>query len=183
MPVPSRRWAVILLTLLNTLPGLSPCRAEGPAPCPFAGIYPTVVTPFCDEGKIDVPALEHQLQYQLHGGVHGLLVLGTIGEGQYVNPEERAQLVATAVRVAGGAVPVVVGIHTCDLGVAQAQLLEAQGLGATAVLVKYAGNPQASGEEVLDFFTALTSLHALPVFYYHYPSQTGLKLSAADVAS
>jgi 4-hydroxy-tetrahydrodipicolinate synthase len=188
MAAPRRRFAlVILLTVLNSLPG-HPGRAPGlragePAasPCPFAGIYPTVVTPFCESG-IDVPSLEAQIRYQLHGGVQGLLVLGTIGEGQYVTPEERAQVIATAVRVSCR-VPVVVGIHTCDLAVAQEQLLQAKQLGAAAVLVKYLGNPQASPPEVMGFYAALCDLHALPIFYYHYPSQTRLKLSPADIAN
>ena len=36
--------------------------------------------------------------------------------------------------------------------------------------------------KVLGFFAALCDLHALPILYYHYPAQTKLKLSAADVA-
>ena len=40
--------------------------------------------PFCRDGRVDVMSLERQLHYQLHGGVRGVLVLGTIGEGEYV---------------------------------------------------------------------------------------------------
>jgi dihydrodipicolinate synthase/N-acetylneuraminate lyase len=111
-----------------------------------------------------------------------LLVLGTFGEGQYVTPEERAQVIGTAVRVAKGTVPVVVGIHTCIFDEAHCQLLLAKRLGASAVLVKYSGNPHASGAEVLDFFAALSALEALPIFYYHYPAQTGLRLSPIEIA-
>src|SRR5205823_5813017 len=103
---------VILLAVLTTLP-IAPAQAgpppAAPAPCPWAGIYPTVLTPFCD-GGVDTAALEREVRYQLRGGVHGLLLLGTFGEGQYVTPEERTQVVATAVRVAGPHVPVIVGI-------------------------------------------------------------------------
>jgi len=117
----------------------------------------------------------------MHGGVHALLVLGTIGEGQYVSMPERAQVVATAVRVAGP-LRVIVGIHTCDLELAQAQVHQASVLGAAAVLVKYVGNPRASADEVLGFFALLSEKESLPIFYYHYPSQTGLKLTPKDVA-
>ena len=151
------------------------------SPCAWAGIYPTVVTPFSCDG-IDVASLEAQLRHELAGGVHGLLVLGTIGEGEYANEAERAEVIRTAVRVAAGCKPVVAGIHTCDLGVAQSQLHQARQLGAAAVLVKYAGNPRACPGEVLGFMAALSDMKALPIFYYHYPSQTGLKLSARDVA-
>jgi dihydrodipicolinate synthase/N-acetylneuraminate lyase len=111
------------------------------------------------------------------------LLLGTIGEGQYASMEEREQAIGTAVRVAGAHVPVVVGIHTCDLDTARSQLLQARTLGAAAVLVKFIGNPKASPAEVLGFYTALDDLQALPIFYYHYPSQTGLKLSPEAIAN
>jgi 4-hydroxy-tetrahydrodipicolinate synthase len=175
----------ILLAVMCTLP-ISPAQAEPPptplpAPCPWAGIYPTVLTPFCDHG-VDTAALEREVRYQLHGGVHGLLLLGTLGEGQYVTPEERAQVIATAVRVTGPHVPVVVGIHTCNLDEAAAQLRQAKELGASAVLVKYLGNPRASANEVLGFYAALADLHILPILYYHFPGQTGLSLSAQEIA-
>jgi 4-hydroxy-tetrahydrodipicolinate synthase len=141
-----------------------------------------VLTPLCAGGGVDVASLEAQLHYELRGGAHGLLVLGTIGEGQYVTPEERAVVIATAVRVAQGHVPVVVGIHTCDLDVAQTQLLEARDLGASAALVKYVGRPNASASQVLGFYAALGELQALPILYYHYPSQTRLKLAPEDLA-
>jgi 4-hydroxy-tetrahydrodipicolinate synthase len=156
--------------------------APPPHPCPWAGIYPTVVTPFCDHG-VDVKSLEAQIHHELAGGVQGLLVLGTIGEGQYTTPEERAQVISTAVHAAHCAVPVVVGIHCGDIDTARDQLLQAKALGAAAVLVKYLGHPGACGPEVLGFIAALDELHCLPIFYYHYPSQTGLCLTPGDVAA
>ncbi len=149
--------------------------------CPWAGIFPTVVTPFCGDG-VDVASLECQIRYQLQGGCRGLLLLGTIGEGQYATMAERAVIIRTAVCTAGPA-PVIVGIHTCNLGLAQAQLAQARDQGAAAVLVKYLGNPRASAGEVLGFYAALCEMHALPIFYYHYPGQTHLRLSARDVAN
>lgn len=154
-----------------------PCEVS----CKWAGIYPTVVAPFCCDG-VDTESLEKQLRHELAGGVHGLLVLGTIGEGEYASDAERAQVISTAVRVAAGCVPVVVGVHTCDVGLAKDQIVQAKKLGADAVLVKYAGNPKASPAEVLGFMTALSDMNVLPIFYYHYPAQTKLKLSAPDVA-
>lgn len=178
----NRRWVLAsFLVVLTTL--RAPAADCAIPPCPWAGIYPTVVTPFCCTGGIDVPALEQEIQFQLRGGVHGLLLLGTIGEGQYVDPVERGTVIKTAARVVKGSVPIVSGIHTSDLAEAQAQLLQAKEMGASAVLVKYIGRPGAPPEEVLGFFSSLAELQVLPIFYYHYPSDTGLKLSPSDVAA
>jgi 4-hydroxy-tetrahydrodipicolinate synthase len=181
-----RGWAfVVLVVLLNTLTGcVGPHKyscAPPTGPCEWGGIYPTVLTPFCEHG-IDIQSLECQIHHELAGGVQGLLVLGTIGEGQYVGMEERAQVIGTAVRVAGGKVPVIAGIHCGDVDAARQQVLQAKELGAAAVLVKYTGHPCAGGAEVFGFIYALAELHALPIFYYHYPSQTGLKLCPQEIA-
>jgi 4-hydroxy-tetrahydrodipicolinate synthase len=140
------------------------------------------MTPFCGHG-VDEQSLERQIRHEMAGGVHGLVVLGTLGEGQYVTPVERAQVIGSAVRTAGGAVPVIAGIHTGSIDEARAQLLQAQQLGASAVLVKYTDHPKASGQEVLGFYAALAEMNALPIFYYHYPSQTGLRLRPEEVAA
>lgn len=174
-----RHWlALIFLAFWTVQPGspLAPrLEAAEPAGCAWAGIYPTVITPFRDcSGGIDRRSLELQLARALQGGVHGLLVLGTLGEGQYVTMEEREEVIAIAVRMACARVPVVVGVHTCDLETARIQVLQARRLGARAVLVKYLGRPHASLEVVCGFYAELSALNILPIFYYHFPAQTEL---------
>src|SRR2546423_2835464 len=157
----------------------------GSCPCcqPWAGVYPTVLTPWNCDCTVDEASLEAQLRYEIAGGVHGVLVLGSLGEGERASAEARAQVLAVTARTVAGCVPFVVGIHTCDVECAKAQLLQAKEAGAAAVLVKYKGCPHASGCQVLAFFQALSDCGALPIFYYHYPTDTGLKLSPAEVAA
>src|SRR5262245_6185847 len=179
-PMTMRVW--FIGPLLASCLGLGfPRDGQADGCCHWAGIYPTVVTPLCNHSGIDIQSLEHQIRHELNGGVHGLLVLGTIGEGQYTSLEERGQVICTAVRMACQA-HVIVGIHTCGPNCARTQIYQARDLGAAGVLVKYIGRPRASGAEVLGFFSDLCQDNALPIFYYHYPSQTGLKLSPRDIA-
>src|SRR5205814_2464557 len=93
---------------------------------PWAGVYPTVLTPWNCDCTVDEASLEAQLRYEMAGGVTGVLVLGSIGEGEYATPDVRAQMLRTTARVVNGCVPIVVGIHTCDPEVAQAQMLQAR---------------------------------------------------------
>lgn len=149
----------------------------------WGGIYPTVLSPWTCEGTVDVQALAAELAYQLNGGVHGLLLLGTIGEGEYATMDDRAAIISTAVAVNQGRVPIVAGIHTSDPATALTQIQQAKALGAHAVLVKYAGSPGAPYPVVHCFYKALADANILPVFYYHFPSNTGLKLTSAEVAA
>jgi 4-hydroxy-tetrahydrodipicolinate synthase len=160
-----------------------PCKSPGDCCHPWAGIYPTVLTPWNCDCTVDEASLEAQLRYEIAGGVQGVLVLGSLGEGERASPSARAQVLAVTARTVVGCVPFVVGIHTCDVECAKSQLLEAKAAGAAAVLVKYKGDPNACGGTVLAFFQVLSDLNALPILYYHYPSDTGLKLAPADIAA
>src|SRR5438876_5386134 len=82
--------------------GLRPPKPiiTGPVPtataCPcWCGVYSTVLTPWnCACAGVDTAALAAEIHYQLSGRVHGLLVLGTLGEGMYASEEERAQVIS-----------------------------------------------------------------------------------------
>jgi len=157
-------------------PPVSCCK-----PC-WGGIYPTVLTPWnCNGCGVDTSALAAEINYQLCGGVHGLLLLGTLGEGMYADEQERTAVISTAVATVAGKVPVVVGIHTGDLQCALHQLRQAKALGAQAVLVKYLGPKCSPFPEVLGFYHTLASAGELPVFYYHYPAGVDRQLSPAEV--
>ncbi|GIW79512.1 MAG: hypothetical protein KatS3mg105_1319 [Gemmatales bacterium] len=167
------------------LVALAAMPASAATPCtPCGGILPTVITPFrCSGEGVDIASLEKQIQYQLACGVHGLLVLGTMGEGQYVTWEERRTVIATAVRLAFPKVPVVVGIHTGDVDEAARQMELARELGASAVLVKLTGNPRASFDEVHSFYWQLADASVLPIVMYYYPAQTHVHLRPREIAA
>ncbi len=150
---------------------------------PLAGVYPTVLTPWNCDCTVDEASLEAQLRYQIAGGVNGVLVLGSLGEGERASPEARAQVLAVTARVTKDCVPFFVGIHTCDIECAKTQTLQAKEAGAAAVLVKYKGNPHASACQVLAFYQELGDLGVLPIIYYHYPTDTELKLKPAEIAN
>lgn len=161
---------------MSKLPCVQCCK---PA---WAGVYPTVLTPWhCGGCGVDTQALATEIRYQLCGGVHGLLVLGTLGEGMYASEEERAQVISTAVGETKGKVPVIVGIHTGDYQCALNQIQQAKTLGAQAVLVKYLGHKRTPFCEVLGFFAALSDSGVLPIFYYHIPGSVERKLTSNEV--
>jgi dihydrodipicolinate synthase/N-acetylneuraminate lyase len=174
--------AVVAGLLASSALAGKPCGSSGCCQ-PWAGVYPTVLTPWNCDGTVDEASLEAQLRYEIAGGVTGVLVLGSLGEGERASPEARAQVLAVTARVTKDCVPFFVGIHTCDVECAKTQLLQAKEAGAAAVLVKYKGNPHASACQVLAFYQELSDLGVLPILYYHYPTDTGLKLTPAEIAN
>ena len=79
-------------------------------PQPLRGIVPPVVTPLLDRDTLDVPGLERVLEHILAGGVSGLFLLGTTGEGPGLSHRLRRELIDRACRQVAGRVPVLVGI-------------------------------------------------------------------------
>lgn len=185
MPMSRQLLALLCVSVGLTWAASAQDNCPQPTGCPaWAGIYPTVLLPWACPGQVDVPALMHQVNYHLAGGVQGLLVLGTIGEGEQADMAERAVVIQTVCSHVAGRVPVVVGIHTASAEKARAQMEQAQQLGAAAVLIKYLPR---RGEcvrfsEVYSFYRDLALAEVLPIFVYYFPSQTGVELTPAEVA-
>src|SRR6185295_6832281 len=64
----------------------------------YHGAVVPMVTPFTAGGNLDEAALHRLVDTQIAGGVDGIFVLGTTGEGTYVPRESRRQLVAQTVK-------------------------------------------------------------------------------------
>ncbi len=148
----------------------------------LTGIFPTVLTPWDEHDRVDVAALEAQVEHFLAAGVHGLVVLGSIGESPLVSDAERDVIVETTVRAARGRVPVVVGItaHGTTLATAQVRRVGAQG--AAAALVAMPAYYDLAFDDVRRHFEVLGALGACPILYYNYPPATRVTLTGEQLA-
>ena len=80
----------------------------------FFGSIPAIVTPFKKNGDLDLEALDRIVEYQLAGGVDGIVVAGSTGEAATLNEEEYAEIVRRVVKKVSGKVPVVAGAGSND---------------------------------------------------------------------
>ena len=137
------------------------------------GAMTAVVTPFREDGALDLQAFERLVSWQIDSGIHGLVPCGTTGEGATLRAEEHALVIETAVSVAGGRVPVIAGCGTNDTRTTVAGAERAAKAGADALLVvtPYYNKPNHSG--LLAHFAAVASATSLPVVAYNVPGRTG----------
>src|SRR3954466_7404184 len=74
----------------------------------FSGAMTAMVTPFRD-GRVDEARLREQVEFQIAGGIDGLVPVGTTGESPTVDMKENARLIELTVQFAKGRVPVIAG--------------------------------------------------------------------------
>lgn len=133
------------------------------------GVFPILVTPFDEQGRIDEESLRRLIDFDIDAGVHGLgVALGS--EIFKLSEAERDQVTTIVVDQVRGRVPVVIntGAPGGDLAVFYSR--RAQELGADAVMVIPPSFMPAGPAEVLDYYRAISAAISIPVFLQDVPS-------------
>src|SRR5262245_22434237 len=76
----------------------------------WSGVFPAVTTQFHEDQSLDLAATERHLSALIDSGIRGLIVCGSLGENQALDPGEKRQVVELAIRVAAKRVPVLSGV-------------------------------------------------------------------------
>jgi 4-hydroxy-tetrahydrodipicolinate synthase len=140
-----------------------------------------LITPFTDDGKIDVRALENLIEFHLEEGTDNLCVLGTTAEAAVMTMDERALVLTTIANIAKGKVPLLVGTGTINPESVKAMTQQAIDLGADASLIVnpyYVKPPQRA---LVRHFTTMADM-GLPVILYNVPGRTGSNIADETVA-
>lgn len=147
------------------------------------GLFTALITPFDDEGQVDVERLSELVEFQLSKGTEGIYPCGTTGLGPLLRVEERKAVAIAVVNAVHGRVPVVVQVGAADTAstVELAKSAEKAGADAVASLTPYYYKPGERG--VLKHFEAVSRSVSIPLFAYNIPQFTGNNLSAGMVAS
>lgn len=133
------------------------------------GIVPPMVTPFAADESVDEGLLRAEAEYLIaSAGVHGLAVGGSTGEGHALTTDELRSVVANAVEVAAGRVPVIAGIivDSTRQAIEKAEALADLDVAALQVTpVHYLFRP--SDEMTFAHFAQLAEAAAQPVMIYN----------------
>ena len=100
----------------------------------WQGVYPAVTTKFKADFSLDLDAMAEHLEFQLDAGVHGVIILGSLGENSTLNMEEKLQLTEFFIHQLDNRVPLLACIAESDTREACRLASSAQGLGADAAL-------------------------------------------------
>lgn len=111
------------------------------------GAITPLITPFDDDGELDLDSIAPLIDWQLEQGSHGISVGGSTGEPTSQTIEERKLVMNAAHKAIGGRVPLLPGTGSALMDETIELTAEAQRLGAEAALVvtPYYGRPQQDG--------------------------------------
>jgi len=141
-------------------------------PKPLRGIIPPMITPLLDRDELDAAGLERLIEHILAGGVHGLFILGTTGEGPSLSYRLRRELINRTCTQIAGRVPVLVGITDTSFVESVNLAYKAQEAGAQGLVLAAPYYYPVSQPELLEYLQHLASELPLPVFLYNMPSHT-----------
>jgi 4-hydroxy-tetrahydrodipicolinate synthase len=139
----------------------------------FEGVYTAIVTPFAADGSVDWKALRRLVDFQIEGGVAGLVPVGTTGESPTLDGAECREVIRVTVEQARGRVPVIAGAGSNSTAEAVHYAKDAKEAGAQATLqvTPYYNKPTADG--ILQHFRAIADAVDLPLVVYNIAGRTG----------
>ncbi|HWE95643.1 MAG TPA: 4-hydroxy-tetrahydrodipicolinate synthase [Tepidisphaeraceae bacterium] len=147
----------------------------------LTGAMTAMVTPF-SEGRLDESRLRDQVEYQIKGGIDGLVPVGTTGESPTVDFKEHARVIELTVQFAKGRVPVIAGTGANSTVEALELHQIAKKAGATACLSVNPYYNKPSQEGLYRHFMTLADRVDLPIVLYNIPGRTGITMTAQTVA-
>lgn len=135
----------------------------------FAGIFPYLVTPLDDKGRLKESVLTDLVDHLIRKGVHGLTPLGSTGEGAYLDWPTKKRAVEVVVQAARGRVAVVAGVNNLTTQGAISEASETERIGVDGILAVLPTYFPIEDEQVVTHFRAVARAVSCPVTLYTNP--------------
>ena len=143
----------------------------------WQGVFPAATTQFTPAEAVDMEATRTHLDMLIRAGVHGLVMLGTVGENCSLEAEEKRAVVTAAVEVSDGRVPVLVGVAETTTALACRFARDVEALGADGLMVLPAMVYKSDARETMSHYRAVAQASALPIMCYNNPVTYGIDIT------
>ena len=146
------------------------------------GSLVALVTPFDDHNRVDYAALKRLIDFHVAEGSDGLVVAGTTGESATLATDEHIELIARAVEIADGRLPIIAGTGSNSTAqtVALSVAVRDTGIFGYLLVVPYYNKPVQEG--MFRHFSAVADAVDKPVMLYNVPGRTASDLLPETVA-
>jgi 2-keto-3-deoxy-L-arabinonate dehydratase len=143
------------------------------------GCIPILVTPFADDGTLDLDSLEREIEWVLAEGASGVACVAIASEGYKLTEMERDAVIATTVRRVGGRAPVVASADGPGEEPAIDRARRAAALGADALMVLPSYFVKPGPDALMTYYDSIAKASRLPIMVQDAPQLTGVSMSPA----
>lgn len=147
----------------------------------YHGITPPIVTPLLARDTLDVAGLERLIEYQIAGGVAGLFILGTTGEGPSHSYRLRRELIERTCQFTKGRVPILVGITDTSFVESVNLARYSADVGADSVVLAPPFYLPPGQPELVEYIDHLVPELPIPLFLYNMPGLTKVSFEPETV--
>jgi len=135
----------------------------------WKGVFPAATTQFHLDHSLNVQGTLEHVEAMIEAGIHGLVMLGTVGENCSLEPAEKLELLRATVQHVGGRIPVLSGVAEYTTAMACRYAAAAQEAGADGLMVLPAMVYCSDIRETAAHFRAVAQASDLPIMIYNNP--------------
>ncbi|HCD69393.1 MAG TPA: 4-hydroxy-tetrahydrodipicolinate synthase [Ruminococcaceae bacterium] len=143
----------------------------------FTGCATAIATPMNSDGSINYDEFGRLIDWQIDNKIDALVICGTTGESATMTDDEHVEVLRYGINRVAKRVPVIAGAGSNDTKYAVDLSVEAEKLGADALLHVTPYYNKASQRGLIKHFTAIADAVNIPIMLYNVPSRTGCNIS------
>ena len=146
----------------------------------WQGVYPAVTTKFKEDFSLDLDAMAQHLEFQLDAGVHGVIILGSLGENPTLDMDEKLQLTEFFIKQVNGRVPLLACIAESDTRQACFYASRAEAMGIDGFMLLPPMRYPSDKRETMSYLEEVAAASDVPIMLYNNPVAYGTDLSPED---
>lgn len=149
-------------------------------PRQFTGSYTAIVTPF-RRGAVAFDEIRKLVEFQIKGGISGLVPVGTTGESPTVTHEEHLDIIRCTIEAARGRVPVIAGTgsNSTQEAVVMTKVADEAGADGMLLVAPYYNRPTQEG--IFRHFSAIAEVTDKPIVLYSIPGRCGVEIGVGVI--
>jgi 4-hydroxy-tetrahydrodipicolinate synthase len=147
----------------------------------FRGVYTALVTPFGATGEVDFKKLAELVEFNIAGGVDGIVPVGTTGESPTLRTDEHLKVIRVVTETAAGRCKVIAGTgaNSTAEAIELTKAVQSFGVDGTLQVTPYYNRPNDAG--LIQHFAAVADI-GIPVVLYNVPGRSAKEISLEVVA-
>ena len=142
----------------------------------WRGVYPAAITHYKADQSLDIPATLAHVDKMIAAGIHGLIMMGSVGENCAHDASEKRQVLKATIDHVAGRVPVMSGVAECSTHLACRYAHDMAALGADGLMVLPVMIYKSDPRETLYHFQQVASASDLPIMIYNNPPAYGVDI-------